>query len=55
MRDNDLHGSGLRLVNREEGIQLAIDRKASGSRMLSVTSSSSQMLSSASSTESLKA
>ena len=31
MRDNDLHGSGLRLVNREEGIQLAIDRKASGS------------------------
>ena len=31
MRDNDLHGSGLRLVNMEEGIQLAIDRKASGS------------------------
>ena len=30
MRDNDLHVSGLRLVNREEGIQLAIDRKASG-------------------------
>ena len=38
MRDNDLNGSGLRLVNTEEGVQLTINREASGS--------SSQMLSS---------
>ena len=31
MRDNDLHGSGLRWVNTEEGVQLAIDKKASDS------------------------
>ena len=30
MRDNDLHGSGLRLVNTKEGVKLAINRKASG-------------------------
>ena len=30
MRDNDLHGSGLRLVNTKRGVQLAINRKASG-------------------------
>ncbi|RMX42700.1 hypothetical protein pdam_00025616 [Pocillopora damicornis] len=30
MRDNDLHGSGLRLVNTKERVQLAINRKASG-------------------------
>ena len=28
--DNDLHGSGLRLVNTKERVQLAINRKASG-------------------------
>ena len=31
MRDNNLHGSGLRLVNTKKGVQLAINRKASGS------------------------
>ena len=30
MRDKDLHGSGLRLVNKKE-VQLGINRKASGS------------------------
>ena len=30
MIDKDLHGSGLRLVNKKE-VQLAINRKASGS------------------------
>ena len=31
MRDIDLHGSGLRLVNMKEGVQLAINIKALGS------------------------
>lgn len=31
MRENDLHGSGLRLMNTKEGAQLAINRKSSGS------------------------
>ena len=31
MRDNDLHGSELRLVSTKEGVQLAINKKASGS------------------------
>ncbi|PFX34131.1 hypothetical protein AWC38_SpisGene1013 [Stylophora pistillata] len=31
MRDNDLRGSRLRLVNAKEGVQLAINRKGSGS------------------------
>ena len=31
MRDDDLHGSGLRLVNTKEEVQLAINRRASGS------------------------
>ena len=31
MKDKDLHGSGLKLVNTKEGAQLAINRKASGS------------------------
>lgn len=31
MRDNDLHGSGLKLVNTKERVQLAINRKTSGS------------------------
>ena len=31
MRDNDLHGSGLRLVNTKDGVHLAINRKGSGS------------------------
>ena len=31
MRDNDLHGSGLRSVNTKEGVQLAINRKLSDS------------------------
>ena len=30
MRDSDLHGSGLRLLNTKEGIKLAINRKAWG-------------------------
>ena len=30
MRDNDLHESGLKLVNMKEGVQLAINRKVSG-------------------------
>lgn len=30
-RGNDLYGSGLRLVNKEKRVQLAIERKASGS------------------------
>ena len=30
IRDNDLHGSGLKLMNTKEGIQLAVNRKASG-------------------------
>ena len=30
MKDNDLHGSGLKLVNME-GVQLAINREASAS------------------------
>ena len=31
MRVNHLHGSGLRVMNTKEGVQLAIKRKASGS------------------------
>ena len=31
MRDNDLHGSELRLVSTKKGVQLAINKKASGS------------------------
>ena len=31
MRNNDLHASGLRLGNTKEGVQLAINRKVSGS------------------------
>ena len=31
MRDIDLHGSGLRLVNMKEGVQLVINIKALGS------------------------
>ena len=30
MRDIDLNGSGLRLVNTKEGVRLAINRKRSG-------------------------
>ena len=30
MRDKDLRGSGLRMVNTKEGDQIAINRKASG-------------------------
>ena len=30
MRDNDLHESGLKLVNMKEKVQLLISRKASG-------------------------
>ena len=32
MRDSELHGSGLKLVNMKEGVQLAINRKVSGLR-----------------------
>ena len=53
MKNNDLCGSGLTLVNMKEGVQLAINRKSSGSG--NATSLSSQMLSSTSSTASLKA
>ena len=42
IRDNELHGSGLRLVNTMEGVQLLIKKTASGSGNLSVISS--QML-----------
>ena len=31
MRDNDLRGGGLKLVNTKEGVQLAIKGKESGS------------------------
>ena len=31
MADHDLHGSGFRLVNTKDGVQLAIERKTSGS------------------------
>ncbi|PFX12140.1 hypothetical protein AWC38_SpisGene23950 [Stylophora pistillata] len=31
MRDNDLHGSGLRLVNTKDGVHLPINRKGSAS------------------------
>ena len=31
MKDNELHGSGLRLVNTKEGVQLTLNRKTSGS------------------------
>ena len=31
MKENNLHGSGLRLVNTKEGVQLTIKRNASGS------------------------
>ena len=31
MKDNQLHGSGLRLVNTKDGVQLEIERTASGS------------------------
>ena len=51
-RDNDLHGSGLRFMDTKEVIQLAINRIRG---MLNVTSSSTWMLSSTLSTESLKA
>ena len=30
MRDNDLRGGGLKLVNTKEGVQLAIKGKESG-------------------------
>ena len=30
MRDSELHGSGLKLVNMKEGVQFAINRKVSG-------------------------
>ena len=51
-RDNDLHGSGLRFMDTKEVIQLAINRVRG---MLNVTSSSTWILSSTLSTESLKA
>ena len=44
MRDYGLHEIGLRLDNTKEGVQLAVNRKASGSG--NVTSLSSQMHSS---------
>ena len=31
MKENNLHGSGLRLVNTKEGVHLSIKRKTSGS------------------------
>jgi len=31
VEDNALHGSGLRLVNTKEGVQLVLNRKTSGS------------------------
>ena len=31
MKDNDLHGSGMRLVNTKDGVHLSISRTASGS------------------------
>ena len=31
MKDNDLHGSGMRLVNTKDGVYLSIKRTASGS------------------------
>ena len=31
MKENNLHGSGLRLVNTKEGVQLSIKRNTSGS------------------------
>lgn len=31
MKENYLHGSGMRLVNTKDGVQLTINRKASGS------------------------
>jgi len=31
MEDNTMHGSGTRLVNTKDGVQLEIERKASGS------------------------
>lgn len=31
MKDCELHGSGLRLVNTKEGVQLTVNRKALGS------------------------
>ena len=30
MKENNLHGSGLRLVNTKEGVQLSIKRNTSG-------------------------
>ena len=42
IRDNELHGSGLRVLSTMEGVQLSIKRTASGSGNLSVISS--QML-----------
>ncbi|PFX14804.1 hypothetical protein AWC38_SpisGene21013 [Stylophora pistillata] len=54
MRDNDLHGSGLRLVNTKDGFILQLTGKDRVQEMLNVTSSFFLMLSSASSTESLK-
>ena len=31
MKENDLHGSGSRLVNSKDGVQLTMNRKTSGS------------------------
>ena len=31
MKENDLHGSGMRLLNTKKGVQLTIKRFASGS------------------------
>ena len=31
MTKNDLHGSGLRLVNTKDGVPLTVNRKTSGS------------------------
>ena len=55
MRVNHLHGSGLRVMNTKEGVQLAIKRKASGSGNVKCHIFIPRMLSSTSSTESLKA
>ena len=52
---DDLHGSGLRLVNRKEGFILKLTGKCPAQGMWNATSSSYRMLSSTSSTGRLKA
>ena len=48
MKENDLHGSGMRLVNTKDGVQLTINRNLKKVEILNVISLFCQTLSSTS-------